>query len=147
MIGKHKTFLLRTVLHGREIRCFALPEEHTVRVVTGRSIFGPSRNEAILGRRKYEYTRSNKCHNLYYSPDKLLRVLGVQNQKEMVWTNKSTGATTNAQTQVANQKTRDRTIDPGIYLGHYQNGCYRYKGGKMWTKLVWLGTGSSSRLL
>jgi hypothetical protein len=68
-------------LHGRESRCLALPEEHTVRVVTG--TFGTNRNEAILGRRKYEYTRPNECHNFYYSPDKVLKT--GQNQNGMGW--------------------------------------------------------------
>lgn len=82
-IRKHKIVILPAVLHEREIRCLALPEEHTVRVVTGRPIFGPNRNEAILGRRKYEYTGPNECHNLYYSPDKVLKA--VQNQYGMGW--------------------------------------------------------------
>ena len=54
-----------------------------MRVVICRAIFEPNRNEAILGRRKYEYTGPNESHNLYYSPDKVLKA--VKNQNGMGW--------------------------------------------------------------
>jgi hypothetical protein len=54
-----------------------------VMVVICRAIFEPKRNEAILGRRKYEYAGPNESHNLYYSPHKVLKA--VQNQNGMGW--------------------------------------------------------------
>lgn len=62
----------------------------------GAGIFGPNRNEAILGRRKYENTGPNDRHNLYYSPNKVPKP--VQNPNGMGWANRSTVATTNEHT-------------------------------------------------